>query len=251
MWSTASQQSINPRQVSSSECYDVCNNAILEAENSGKSSSLCTSDSVYFANYTTCLACLQEHPSDELSRSLDNSFAQFNDYCESFGIAVPEAITTTVVATLDNRIVTIPITTVLGYASGTPSPDLTTPSNLSSTTPSAHRTSFSSTLINPIASPTDTSSSESSHSQNRAWIAGAAVGSIAGVLFVAALPGFLWYYRRRRQRHKLQSPFEKAQLHSDCIPRQELEGTQISELEAPVAELKGTEQLPELPDTDK
>ncbi|KAI0857446.1 hypothetical protein F4860DRAFT_528111 [Xylaria cubensis] len=145
----------------------------------------------------------------------------------------------------------IPIITVLGYVSSTLSSHFTTSSNLSPTTPSVQRISFSSTSTGFIASSIGTSSSDSSLlSQDQAWIAGAVVGSMTDILFVVALSGFLWYYRRRRQRHELQSPFEKAKLHSDCIPRQDLKGTQNSE-ESLVVELKGMEQLPELPDTNK
>ncbi|KAI1749507.1 hypothetical protein F4782DRAFT_305492 [Xylaria castorea] len=91
-----------------------------------------------------------------------------------------------------------------------------------------------------------TSSSSGFHLRNQACIAGAVVGSIAGVLLLVVLPGLLWYCRRRRRGRELQEPFEKPQLHADCIPRQELDGTQISELQTLPAESKGTEQRPKL-----
>ncbi|KAI0533291.1 hypothetical protein GGR58DRAFT_487238 [Xylaria digitata] len=255
MWSIASQQHIKRLQDSSSVCYDVCNNANIEAQSLGKTSLICESDSVFLGLYTECLACLQEQPSEEISSTVDPALAQYIDYCESIGIAVPKAITTTVVITLDHRIVTIPITTVLGPATDIPSPlssNSTTPSTPNLTASVTQRPSFSPTLPSSASYPTTNTPSlnSSSHAQSQAWIAGVAVGSIAGVILVVVLPGFLWYCHRRRQRHELPDPFEKPQLHSDCIPRQELEGTQISELEALVAELEGTKQLPELPDTN-
>ncbi|KAI1419211.1 hypothetical protein F5Y12DRAFT_779086 [Xylaria sp. FL1777] len=242
MWPVVLRQQFQRRD--NSQCYDLCNDADLEAQSEGKTPSLCDTNSIYFDYYTGCLACLEDYPSQNISNSLDIAFLQFNDYCESLGIVLPEAITTTVVVTIDNRIVTVPITTVLGattYVSSTFSSNSTTSSTLKAST--------SPTLTNPTSSPADTSILGSgSHPQSRAWIAGAAVGSIAGALLVVILPGLLWYYHGRRQmRREINDPFEKPQLHSDCIPRQELEGAQLSELEAPVAELEGTEQLLELP----
>ncbi|KAI0202633.1 hypothetical protein F4808DRAFT_68274 [Astrocystis sublimbata] len=248
------QQQSKPRQMSA-VCYDVCNNANIEAQRVGKSPSLCATKSVFISFYSDCLACLQENPSPDTSESVDEQFRDFNDYCQSVGVDVPEAITTTLVVTIDHRTVTVPLTTVLGVGtyvsnSTTLSSTAATPFQ-NSTTTATGGTSFSSTLTSPTALPTDTSeSNQGSRSLSQARIAAAAVGSVAGAILLIILPALLYHRRRQRQqqRHREQDTFEKAQLHSDCIPRQELDGTQVGELEAPVAELEGTKQLAELPD---
>ncbi|KAI0965152.1 hypothetical protein F4678DRAFT_453613 [Xylaria arbuscula] len=247
MWSIASQQHNKRGAALPAVCFDPCNNAVIEAQASGKSPSLCKWDSKFFSYYAECVACLQQNKSDAGDDTApDNAFRQLLDYCESLGIAIPEAISTTVVVTVSGRVVTVPISTVLNPASYVSSNNFTMSSSRNLTT------SFSPTLPGPTSSPTGISlSNSSSYSQSQGWIAGAVLGSIAGILLLFVTPGLLWYYRRRRRRreHEQQGSFEKPQLHSDCIPRGELDGTQISELEAPAAELKGTEQLPELADT--
>ncbi|KAI0913144.1 hypothetical protein F4823DRAFT_107689 [Ustulina deusta] len=233
----------------SSVCYDICDVSFLAAQTIGKDPSICDPDSAFINYYTACLACLQTNPSPDLSATLNNNFQSFDGYCQSLGIELPAAIVTSVVITISNHPLTIPISTVVGVATYVPSSTRSTALSSIFNASSAAWSGSSKTSLSPSTSPTN-SPSEGSDSSSRgpAWVAGPAVGSIAGILLLVILPGFLWY-RHRKRLSGFHDPYEKPQLHSDCIPRQEIEDTQVCELEVPPAELKGTEQLPELADT--
>lgn len=70
---------------------------------------------------------------------------------------------------------------------------------------------------------------------SHAWIAGPVVGSIVGLTIVLGVLFYLW-----QRRHRLSIPdtfdpmYDKAQLHSDCIPKPELDAqaNTIHELDA-------------------
>lgn len=72
-------------------------------------------------------------------------------------------------------------------------------------------------------------------SPSHAWIAGPVVGSIMGLAIVLGVLSCLW-----RRRHRLSKPdtfdsmHDKAQLHSDCVPKPELDAqtNTIHELDA-------------------
>lgn len=64
------------------KCYVVCNNAMLEAESSGKTDDLCDSDSAFLTLVRACRACVDSVP---VSRSWNGAlpeFQQFLCYCE-------------------------------------------------------------------------------------------------------------------------------------------------------------------------
>ncbi|KAH8161283.1 hypothetical protein CIB48_g6969 [Xylaria polymorpha] len=224
---------------------------LQEAEHDRKNQSFCDStNSPFYKYYAACLACTEAHPSPDSSDTLNALFQHFSQSCRSIGIAPAEAITTTVVVTVDDHPITVPITTSLGFdtfaVSSTGSAALLSIFNISFTLVSG----FSKTPSRPLVSPTnDPFEGLDSPSRGQPWIAGPAVGSVARILLVI-LPIFLWYHRRKPPRG-LHDSYKKPQLRSDCIPQQELEGTQVNELGVYIVELEGIEKLSELADTNK
>lgn len=87
--------------------------------------------------------------------------------------------------------------------------------------------------------------------QSHAWIAGPIVGSIAGLAF--ALGVSLYFWRRRQRRQAKPNDFDplhdKAQLHSDCIPKPELDAytNTIHELDAQPAPKRTEMPVNEVP----
>lgn len=80
---------LEPRQSASANipgaCYDECNNCMLEAEATGKTPSLCLSDSAFRELLRECNECIKAHGSAAIGPE-DNSipdFAQFLSYCDS------------------------------------------------------------------------------------------------------------------------------------------------------------------------
>jgi len=67
-------------------CYDICNNAYLEAQSIGKTPALCDARSAFRNYYDGCQACIGANAPDVklVTKSyLDPKFAQFVDYCSS------------------------------------------------------------------------------------------------------------------------------------------------------------------------
>ncbi|KAK7914745.1 hypothetical protein PG985_012448 [Apiospora marii] len=99
--------------------------------------------------------------------------------------------------------------------------------------------------------PTSAPDSGGAH-QSQAWISGPVVGSVAGVALILAVVIIL--IRRKRKARKSQpwgDTGDKPQLHSDCIPKPELESSEKkAPVESPVPNVAGTAGGPhELPDT--
>ncbi|KAI0445215.1 hypothetical protein F4803DRAFT_508982 [Xylaria telfairii] len=167
-------------------CWSICNGAILEAQRIGKTPQLCNAQSVFLSDYGTCLACLQEYPSPSLSDAVNSpTFQQWIDYCN-----VTERITTTTVITIDNHLLTIPITTFLGV--DTVQETLTSSTPLSSTfKTSTPVPGLSKASSSPLISPTSNQFKGSdSPSWGQTWIDGPVVGSVVGILLIV-LPVFL------------------------------------------------------------
>ena len=69
-------------------CYDICNNAYLEAAQVGKSAALCGDGSAFRSYHNACLDCIGAQVVD-LKRTtkeyLDPTFQQFISYCDARG----------------------------------------------------------------------------------------------------------------------------------------------------------------------
>ncbi|KAK8072488.1 hypothetical protein PG996_005836 [Apiospora saccharicola] len=89
--------------------------------------------------------------------------------------------------------------------------------------------------------------------KSQAWISGPAVGSVAGVAFIL-VAAMLLFQKKKKKTRELQGggndPEDKPQLHSDCIPKSELENIEKrAPVELPETYTIGvTNEVHELPD---
>ncbi|KAI1268013.1 hypothetical protein F5Y18DRAFT_377153 [Xylariaceae sp. FL1019] len=123
--------------------------------NLGNDPTVCDSDSTFLDEYATCLACVKDYPSVEISGHLDGLGPQYEEYCKSLDKDVPTAITSTVVFTVNNTPGTVPITTTFAAIGSTSTTPSTTPSSTSSLS------SISSSTSPSISSATSTGTSPS------------------------------------------------------------------------------------------
>lgn len=65
------------------KCFPGCNNAMLEAESSGKTRELCYSDSAFLTSLVACRACINSAPVRRTSTGILPQFQQFLFYCEA------------------------------------------------------------------------------------------------------------------------------------------------------------------------
>ncbi|KAK8074777.1 hypothetical protein PG997_009440 [Apiospora hydei] len=85
--------------------------------------------------------------------------------------------------------------------------------------------------------PTSTSLDSGGGNRSQAWVSGPVIGSVAGVALIVAMAIFLLRRGKKARARANDEHGDKPQLHSDCVPKPELEN---SEKKAPV----------ELPETD-
>ncbi|KAI0147321.1 hypothetical protein GGR57DRAFT_259486 [Xylariaceae sp. FL1272] len=186
-------------------CFSVCGNIRAYGTNFGNDPTVCDSDSTFLNDYATCLACVKDYPSEEISGHLDELGPEYEEYCKSLGKDVPTAITSTVILTVNSTPEIVPITTTFATTTRATS---TTPSLTSSISSSASSSiSTTASIETSPASPQQTALPTSPKTQDatsQARVIGAAVGGTAGGFILALLIGFLWY-RRRKQRRAAQS----------------------------------------------
>ncbi|KAI1741710.1 hypothetical protein F4680DRAFT_414811 [Xylaria scruposa] len=233
-------------------CYDICNNANLEAQSVGKTAELCDSDSDFQAYYNSCKSCLKAYSSDEQEATrdyLDPTFSQWINYCAE---ASQQAVSSTSTSSVVEHTVTILYTTTVdGEKTVTffaPIPDTTViaiettqdghrtvltstktfthlPSGDSTSGP--HNTSSSTTtpktsaMTPPISeatttSPIDTTETNSTQ-RNRAWVAGPVVGGVAGILILIVVAWVVLRAKRNRNGKK------HHELHGESAIKSELE----------------------------
>ncbi|VUC21195.1 unnamed protein product [Clonostachys rosea] len=176
-------------------CYNTCNNAYSVAISIGNVDELCKVDGDFIAALNSCVRCIDENKKDS-DQSLPDELRQITSICAG-GLV----FTTDTFLMRDGT--TSTITHLVNISS-------------TSTMPSTSIQSASTT-----SAPAATSSAAASGPSSNAWIAGPVVGGIAG-LGIAILAG-LWFWRRRSRRPSPaledEEHFDKAQLHSDCIPK--------------------------------
>jgi len=121
----AKRQAINNNAVSYQNCYDDCNNALVEAEAVGKGVDLCAPDSPFNTKLSACKLCLNnDNPTNGLQAYVDlvsPDLEQFTNYCvgEKPGGTVPlstivsreAAITATVTQTTVLKAPSVPTST--------------------------------------------------------------------------------------------------------------------------------------------
>ncbi|CAH0028370.1 unnamed protein product [Clonostachys rhizophaga] len=213
-------------------------NAYILASSLGKSDELCDPAGGFIEGYNACVRCIADNIGESQTTPQDivmPEFGQFLNYCSGTN---PTTATTSSPA----HVITIYITTILN-PSGTASP--------SPTSINEHPSNTNGLGSSPSASPEAADSGQGS----KTHLAGPIAGSLVGLAVVIIAGLLFWRRRRTRKKNNLgdadadPEPFEKAQLHSDCIPKplSETTGGEIHEMEgsfalhAPTAEKPANE----------
>ncbi|KAH6984656.1 hypothetical protein BKA56DRAFT_581370 [Ilyonectria sp. MPI-CAGE-AT-0026] len=238
-------------------CYDGCDGAYKIALSQGKTPALCAPGSAFVASYMMCTSCVQDNSDStkNLVRDLiEPEFQQFLDYCDSED-STPTTTTinsdilaSTVKTVVDSSgeaqtsvvIVTIITTDEVTSTTATPC-SICTPLIYTDTVGTVHTVMVKpglKDLPKTESAPSQTSPADepkpSGSNSNKAVIIGPVVAVVVVILVLLAA---LFFWRRRRPKKNISPPedppqeepkYEKAQLHSDCIPRgpqYELEGS--------------------------
>ncbi|CAG9937514.1 unnamed protein product [Clonostachys rosea f. rosea IK726] len=195
-------------------------NAYILAESIGKTDELCDPNGGFIEGYNACVRCIADIIGESQTTPQDIVMPEFGQF--------------------------------LNYCSGTNSTTATTSS------PAHVITIYITTILNPsgTASPTPTSINEQPYSTNGLDSSPSASLEASDGGQGSKMPElFFWRRRRTRKKNNLgdadadPEPFEKAQLHSDCITKalSETTGGEIHEMEgswalhAPTAEKPANE----------
>ncbi|KAL7953078.1 hypothetical protein V8C34DRAFT_297911 [Trichoderma compactum] len=190
-------------------CFDRCNQALLIASDEGLKSQLCASNSPFLQALDVCSACIKAQGTNPSGgTSSISSLLPFLEFCHLLSYS------TLTYTSTNGQITTIVYLLPTNHAA--------------TTTSSSPRTTTTTSTLAPPTSPapqnTASSPSVSATPQSHAWIAGPIVGSIVGLAIVFGVLFYLW---RRQHRHSKPDPFDprydRAQLHSDDIPKPELD----------------------------
>ncbi|KAI5919427.1 hypothetical protein F4810DRAFT_687386 [Camillea tinctor] len=219
--------------VAPARCYAICNNAFTIAQAIGRSPALCELDGEFAESYSACLICVGTQTQD----TVESSFAEYVDYCNSLGVnlssAAPATSTPTSIAL--TAVVTVP--TVINDQTTT---WMFTTTYASLAIPGQNGTNgapISTTASNNVSS-TETAITLS-ETRSQAWIAGPIVGSVAGVALILLTIMLLWQRKRKRARSSTAQELhgetaKKSELHGTTAP-QEIDGYEASNIaELPV-----------------
>ncbi|KAI2462906.1 hypothetical protein F4781DRAFT_418407 [Annulohypoxylon bovei var. microspora] len=230
------------RDTPDADCYTVCNNAYLEAEKIGKTAALCDIGSVFRLYVASCESC--EGNNGTYLAELE----PFTDYCDAADpipisnqtgasstsySAVPTVLPYT--ATVGGILTTWLFTTTITLHASIPSTTVvqitqtvdgelrtftfkTTYANLPTTHINVSSGATQSTNITSISSPTY--NPEPAKSTNGAWIAGPAVGGVAGAVIIVLGGFFLWRHKRKKR-----EPPTELESHGASEAKPELEAT--------------------------
>jgi hypothetical protein len=127
-------------------CYTWCNNALIEAQSSGKSPKLCQPDSAYLITLDSCRTCINTHwtadPQADRFLRIAPQFQQFVDYCAGFmTTTVTGTVMTTETSGSDTFTTMVPTSTVTAI----PTSDVT-----ETVVPTVVTSEFTSTTISGI-----------------------------------------------------------------------------------------------------
>ncbi|KAL6811919.1 hypothetical protein V8C40DRAFT_257734 [Trichoderma camerunense] len=211
-----------------SGCLPRCTAALAIATVEGLKSQLCAPNSAFIEAVDSCSACIKgSGPNPRGGISSISPLIPYLEFCHLL------AYSTLMYTSTNGQITTIVYllpTNKAATNTSSSSRTITTSKKTSrATTPSRTSTLAIPTSLVPqnAASSPSVSATPPSH----AWIAGPVVGSIVGLAIVFGVLFYLW---RRRYRHSKPDNFDPAQLHSDCIPKPELDAqtNMIHELDA-------------------
>ncbi|KAL7937688.1 hypothetical protein V8C35DRAFT_293249 [Trichoderma chlorosporum] len=224
-------------------CFGPCNNAFVIVQKDGKTPALCD-DPNYRDLVNVCSKCLTANPPAQNTTGLVSSdpYFQLIFYCEFAVHTVTGSFTQT------NGQLTTVIYIVPESLAATSTTGSTTTSRDTKTSQSPPSTSAKASTDKP-ATPTSSNSHGATSSSpvpvdtsapapsSHAWIAGPILGSIIGLAVICGILFYLW--RRHGQANRAthnatnyDAPYDKAQLHSDCIPKPEPQPVAIHELDS-------------------
>ncbi|KAI1855197.1 hypothetical protein JX266_000062 [Neoarthrinium moseri] len=214
-------------------CYDICNNAYIEAQAAGgPNSAICQDGSSFKLLVETCHRCIQVNAPEPEQQLLQDQFItpvfqQWLDFCSSGSSSSRTPISTVLRTTtidLGAGSSTTSISSVLIYAlenitiNARPATSTSLlPSNTSSINPSSQSTT------SPLPTTSSIPTIITQPSRNPEWIAGPVIGSIGGVCLIS-ICAWLWWRRRHKHANGTSAtavddgPAEKAQLHGDSLP---------------------------------
>ncbi|KAK8122419.1 glycoprotein X [Apiospora sp. TS-2023a] len=226
---------------------------MLDAEELGKGPALCDPRSIFRKDYQSCVACAQGHGIAAANGTyLAPQFAPILEYCDIKAMIV----TVTMSAPVANTVLYETKTTIINIpANFTANATIQTSSfnNVPPTTGS-HPTATAPASGTGSGQPTS-SQDGGGKRQSQAWISGPIIGSVVGVALIMAATTLLLRKRRKLKTTDSQDrgndPEDKPQLHSDCIPKPELDNSEKNApVELPETNLAGTAGGPyELPDS--
>ncbi|KAH7161019.1 hypothetical protein EDB81DRAFT_755607 [Dactylonectria macrodidyma] len=244
------------RAVLPETCYDDCNAAYKIAQTYGKTPELCASGSSFSNAYSICTSCVKENEEttvDTVREVVEPQFAQFLAYCRGLDAVAATSAPTVVTVTKSNdaHATSVVLVTITVSTERTPKTPCTICTPLTFTNPNGYvvtvmvkpglksfPTSQSPSATSSSDKPSPTSSadkpSQSGSNSSKATIIGPVVAvMIVIIIFLSAF--FFWrHHRSKKHANTPEDPpqaepkYEKAQLHSDCIPRRpayELEGS--------------------------
>jgi hypothetical protein len=127
-------------------CFTWCNNALLEAQSSGKTSKLCQPNSAYLITVDSCRVCINAHrsqPSENAFLRIAPQFQQFQDYCAGFLTTTLTSFMTSATTSGTNISTTVVPTT---YVTAIPTSDI-----VETVIPTTVTSNFVSTSVSGIA----------------------------------------------------------------------------------------------------
>ncbi|CAH0043330.1 unnamed protein product, partial [Clonostachys solani] len=235
----------------------LAGNVYVYAESVGKTELLCNQDGDFMRGYQQCLQCLVENNLDgKVDSEVVIEFKEFLDFCKiplgyvftTGAFVLPGPMTSTMVY----------LVVPSGQRISTPASTPATTRISTNTSPSIQSSSATTSSLSTGA-PTDTGASI-----NKSTLAGIIAGSLGGLIVIMIAVLIIW--RRTRAQNNTSTDcgdsgdkhFEKAQLHSDCVPKpvfeasdgmiHEIEGSALppeSVVEKPANEAPAQELPPE------
>ncbi|OHF03463.1 hypothetical protein CORC01_01182 [Colletotrichum orchidophilum] len=222
-------------------CFNRCNELYIYIQAVGTEPSICDADSYFRTEYKECISCIKAiftSPEKYITERIEPRFSEYLNFCSNMAgdLTYPASLLTVVTRVHYGYITDLNDKVIPGTLKTVTATDVKWPDNtlIGGTWPTA---SWATGVETSGASETGSSGPIPG---NSAWIAGPVVGVITAIMLFL---GALWFLRRRRQRMTDREEslvpdggrggygkeeFEKAQLHSECIPHRivmELEGS--------------------------
>ncbi|KAH7124508.1 hypothetical protein EDB81DRAFT_664083 [Dactylonectria macrodidyma] len=196
-----------------SPIYDL-DNLFKIAEAEGKTSELCDPGSTFRTAAEICRKCLEDNEAMSTDVSyLDLIVPGLDEYLDFCHIGVT-TLTHTFTGTNGQ------VSTVRYVVPGLETITASMPTTALESPSLSTRSGSSNSYVMPVDSPSMSLDNSPGDPGNKSWIAGPLLGSIIGVAVILGTVIHIWRRRSSITRSDgLEPPNDKAQLHSDCIPK--------------------------------